>query len=238
MKQKFFMHVMVLLIAAVVAAPTFAAEVLTVKSGNVGINASTPAWPLDVRDTDGGVAARVFGGEFKVQRTGAAPPAISFQSDIRTWSFTTSTVDGLFGIRDATAGVTPLFIRAGAPSSALVINANGSFNTATGALLSVGGVWTNASSRDLKRDIEGLSGREAMEALDSLEPVKYRYKNGDEPYVGFIAEDVPELVATSDRAGLASMDIVAVLTKVVKEQQSVIAELSAKVERLEQNSGQ
>jgi hypothetical protein len=43
-------------------------------------------------------------------------------------------------------------------------------------------------------------------------------------HVGFIAEDVPELVATSDWKGLESMDIVAVLTKVVQEQQKAMQE--------------
>jgi hypothetical protein len=45
--------------------------------------------------------------------------------------------------------------------------------------------------------------------------------------VGFIAEDVPELVATKDRKGLSPMDIVAVLTKVVQD-------LKARNEVLEQ----
>jgi hypothetical protein len=58
--------------------------------------------------------------------------------------------------------------------------------------------------------------------------------------VGFIAEDVPDLVATKDRKGLSPMDIVAVLTKVVQEQQKtaedqkkIIAELSRKVDDLQ-----
>jgi hypothetical protein len=36
--------------------------------------------------------------------------------------------------------------------------------------------------------------------------------------VGFIAEDVPELIARKNRKSLSPMDIVAVLTKVVREQ--------------------
>jgi hypothetical protein len=40
---------------------------------------------------------------------------------------------------------------------------------------------------------------------------------------------VPELVATKDRKGLAPMDIVAVLTKVVQEQQKTIEELKREV---------
>ena len=88
-----------------------------------------------------------------------------------------------------------------------------------GAVLTAGGTWTNASSRGLKQDITELSGAEAMAALDGLAPVTYRYKAElDETYVGFIAEDVPELVAMKDRKSLTSMDVVAVLTKVVQEQ--------------------
>ena len=50
------------------------------------------------------------------------------------------------------------------------------------------------------------------------------YKNSrDEEYIGFIAEDVPALVANNDRKSLSSMDIVAVLTKVTKEQGSELA---------------
>jgi len=42
---------------------------------------------------------------------------------------------------------------------------------------------------------------------------------------------VPELVATSDREGLSTMDIVAVLTKVVQEQQKKIEALEAKLDQ-------
>nr|MBC8182317.1 hypothetical protein [candidate division KSB1 bacterium] len=47
------------------------------------------------------------------------------------------------------------------------------------------------------------------------------------------AEDVPELVSTSDRKGLSPMDIVAVLTKVAQEQQKIIKNLAKRVEELE-----
>jgi len=51
----------------------------------------------------------------------------------------------------------------------------------------------------------------------------------EEEYVGFIAEDVPDLVANRDRETLSSMDIVAVLTKVVQSQQATIARLQEEV---------
>jgi hypothetical protein len=105
--------------------------------------------------------------------------------------------------------------------------------TGTGAYLSAGGVWTNASSREFKEDIRELSAQDALQALDGLNPVSFKYKNTDgESHVGFIAEDVPQLVATRDRKSLSSMDVVAVLTKVVKEQQQQIAEMREELRRL------
>jgi Chaperone of endosialidase len=90
----------------------------------------------------------------------------------------------------------------------------------------VGGVWTNASSRELKENIQILSTDDANKALAALSPVRYVYTNSpDEEYVGFIAEDVPELVASNDRKSLSPMDIVAVLTTVTKEQKAEITAL-------------
>ena len=87
---------------------------------------------------------------------------------------------------------------------------------AFGAHLTSGGVWTSVSSRAAKQDIEPITSEQACDTVLALQPVGYSYKNElEERYVGFIAEDVPELVATRDRKGLAAMDITAVLTKVV-----------------------
>ena len=101
---------------------------------------------------------------------------------------------------------------------------------ASGAHVTGGGVWTDASSRQYKENITSLTEEEAISALDNLNPVRYNYKvQKDEEYVGFIAEDVPELVATGDRKSLSPMDIVAVLTKVVQQQQKKIAELEVRL---------
>ena len=60
--------------------------------------------------------------------------------------------------------------------------------------------------------------------------MQFRYKNdAAETYVGFIAEDVPELVAMENRQSLSAMDIVAVLTKVVQNQQRRIEALEARI---------
>jgi len=96
---------------------------------------------------------------------------------------------------------------------------------ASGAYVSSGGVWTNASSREYKTDIKKLSTQKAIDTLKQLDPVEFAYKaDSHEKHIGFIAEDAPELVATKDKKGMSSMDVVAVLTKVVQEQQKVVQE--------------
>jgi hypothetical protein len=52
-------------------------------------------------------------------------------------------------------------------------------------------------------------------------PSSKRSPHLGEKCLGFIAEEVPDLVAMNDRKSLSTMDIVAVLTKVVKEQQKL-----------------
>ena len=105
----------------------------------------------------------------------------------------------------------------------------------SGAILTAGGAWQNGSSRAIKQDIANLAADEALATLQGLEPVKYAYKvDPNERHVGFIAEDVPNLVASPDRKSLSSLDIVAVLTKVVQEQQKTIDELTVRLDELEQ----
>lgn len=105
---------------------------------------------------------------------------------------------------------------------------------ASGAHVTAGGVWTNSSSRELKENIESLSVGDALATLQALEPVHFNYRaDSAERHVGFIAEDVPEFVATSDRKGLSTMDIVAVLTRVIQAQQRQIEDLEARLDTVE-----
>jgi len=140
--------------------------------------------------------------------------------------------------------VSPFYLNIDAPNTAFSIGAGGvvgfgvfanyPLEMASGAHVTSGGVWTNASSRAYKQDIKALTKDEAHNTLKNLEPVRFSYKtNPAEKHVGFIAEDVPDLVATEDRKGMSAMDVVAVLTKVVQDQQKTIEELSRKVAALE-----
>lgn len=101
---------------------------------------------------------------------------------------------------------------------------------ASGAHVTAGGVWTNRSSRFSKENISALAPDDALAAVMALEPVTFNYlAERDERYVGFVAEDVPELLAMGDGASLSPMDLIAALTKVVQEQQHRIDALEAQL---------
>ena len=104
----------------------------------------------------------------------------------------------------------------------------------TGGNLLINGNLEIGSSREIKQNIKPVELEEAIYALNELRPVKFEYKSRPaEEIVGFVAEDVPDLVATESRRTTSPMDVVAVLTKVVQEQQKTIAELSRKLSELE-----
>ena len=94
------------------------------------------------------------------------------------------------------------------------------------------GVWHDTSSRSMKKDIKDLDAKAAMEAFRKLRPVTYAYKaNPADPKVGFIAEEVPELVADPGRKSLSPMDMVALLTKVVQGQEKTLDKTRAELKK-------
>jgi hypothetical protein len=94
----------------------------------------------------------------------------------------------------------------------------------------IAGSYLTSSSRETKENIVDFGNQEALEALEHLNPVKFNLKadNAKKLHHGFIAEDVPQSVAGSDGKSINVMDIVAILTRVVKEQQKTIDALVAK----------
>jgi len=143
-----------------------------------------------------------------------------------------------FGLGSITNNAVEFFANNGVR---MVLHTSGALQMASGAWCTLAGVWQNASSREYKENIKSISSSKAMDALEQLNPVEFNYKvDSKEKHLGFIAEDVPDLVATKDRKGMSPMDVVAVLTKVVQEQQKLnqmqqkkISDLSKKMEDLE-----
>ena len=144
-----------------------------------------------------------------------------------TWSFRTWEPDSGFAIAKYGNGGTKEFrLHDTDPADAATVV----LTLANGA--SCNGTWNDASSRSLKQDIKPLGNEEALEAFSKLQPVTYAYKaNPTDPKVGFIAEDVPDLVANEGRKSLSAMDMVALLTKVVQVQKEA---LDAQNERIQQ----
>ncbi|MCK4764876.1 MAG: tail fiber domain-containing protein [Candidatus Aminicenantes bacterium] len=198
-------------------------------TGNVGIGTGSPVYSMELERTGSDTI-------FAIERTDGATGKIAAGTNgVQIGSISTHKVH--FVVSGGTKVLTvdidgDVGIGQTAPSYLLHLN---------GGAYCDGGAWVSGSSREYKENIAGLTLTEAIETLNQLEPVKFNYKrNADEDYIGFIAEDVPELVATKDRNGMSSMDVVAVLTKVlqqqqksVQEQQETISELKRRISQLE-----
>jgi hypothetical protein len=103
----------------------------------------------------------------------------------------------------------------------LVINFEGDWPEVHFDGQAVRGKFALISSRTLKENIAALSLQDADAMVEQLAPVAFNFI--DEPtkrrQVGFIAEEVPELVSGLDRKTIDVAGILAALVKVVQEQQ-------------------
>lgn len=214
---------------ALVAVPASAQDVLYVVNDKVGVGTGSP---LKLFHVSGGDILLDNNRWFQVRTSVGGIASIFWLDGSNDVNFAAPT-GRYFNLREGGA------IRATIYQGRMgigVITPTYPLQLASGAYCSAGGVWTDASSRQYKQNIRDLSVEEAEAALAQLNPVRFEYKaNPGEEQLGFIAEDVPELVATSDRKGLAPMDVVAVLTKVVQEQQKTIDELKARLDALASN---
>jgi len=147
------------------------------------------------------------------------------------WTFRTWEPDSGFAISKVGTGSKELRLYDTDPTDATTVV----LELANGAYCD--GVWHDASSRTLKQDIQPLEGDAALEAFRQLKPVTYAYKaQPHDAKVGFIAEDVPELVADPKHRSLSAMDMVALLTKVLQEQDKDMMEKDAEIQALKTES--
>jgi hypothetical protein len=166
-------------------------------NGKFGVGIQNPAYPMELRTTGRNAT-------FVMQRNDGG--AINFVNATPAY--------GQFG----TGNNYPVRILVNS-SWRMSLNTDNSLSMLSGAACTAGGVWTNASSRELKENVVDLTAEKAEAALAGLSPVIYNYKvDKAEQHVGFIAEDVPDLVASKGRKTISPMDVVGVLTKVVQEQ--------------------
>jgi len=214
-------------------APTSSIDIAA--SGNVGIGTGSPSAKLHVME-----------GTVLVEKK--EDPSVSLKQAGRivnevveipaqTWDLGGD--EGNFFVRDVTAGDNlPFRIRSGAPTSSVDVSTSGNVGigteTPTAKLHVAGNAFVTGtleigSSRAIKDGIKDVTLEEAQETLAALKPVHFKYKNETEQQLGFIAEDVPDLVATDSRKSLVPMDFVAVLTKVVQQHDTRVQELEKAV---------
>jgi hypothetical protein len=192
--------------------------------GKVGINSAAPPHALTVVANASSYVNLISAGGNAGHIFTAGPREAVIRENIADGSFVWENPNGTERMRITNTGNVGIG----------TTNPTNPLQMGSGAFVSAGGVWTNASSRTLKDKIADLPVGTALEAFAQLTPVTFVYKaSPTEGHVGFIAEDVPALVATPDRKSLAAMDIVALLTKVVQAQQATIADLTARLARLE-----
>ena len=102
--------------------------------------------------------------------------------------------------------------------------------------LSNAGSWVSASDIAIKKDIEDIDY--GLETVKSLQPRRYKMKDTEEKQVGFVAQEieqiVPEVVSGEDgKKGVSYGQITPLLVKAIQEQQTIIESLEARITALE-----
>jgi hypothetical protein len=193
------------------------------------IQPSTPSSTLCLK-SDGKVGIGTWspGYTFEVETTNEGAQVVAQRTDGATMEFSAS---GNYGIA-GTKTDHPVRLRVN-DIMIMQLNASGNYIDMIGGGY-YDGTWNPSSSREVKENIRDLNIEDAMKALADLNPVRFNYthQSKDKTRTGFIAEDVPEMVALNGRKSIGTVDIVAVLTKVVQEQQKTIAELKKEITEL------
>jgi hypothetical protein len=118
-----------------------------------------------------------------------------------------------------------------------------------GARLTIGGTWTNGSSRDFKENFKTLEPNELMTKINELEITSWNYKDSEEKHIGPVAEDFVaafdvgtiiesdgqrdnQYMAASDVAGVALAGVKELLRE-NRELRDLISELEERITELE-----
>lgn len=207
-------------------------------NGRVGIGTDAPFAQLDVfapAEAGPETIARfriADGGAAKLDFANASSTDGAFVPLVRGKSETINAALVMAALINVDTGTSPAIVHNSARSTGgaivnkpLIVYRNN--NVAVAAIAADGTVtatsFNPSSSRAIKDQIVELDSEKALDALRKLTPVRYCYKAdaAGRRRLGFIAEDVPEIVASADRKSVPIMDVVALLTRVVKDQQSL-----------------
>lgn len=95
-----------------------------------------------------------------------------------------------------------------------------------GARLTIGGTWTNGSSRDFKENFKSLEPNELIAKINTIEVASWNYKGSEERHIGPVSEDfvaafdvgtIRESDGRRDNQYLAASDVAGVALAGVKE---------------------
>jgi len=141
----------------------------------------------------------------------------------------TSTADNQFLI-NAGAGVG---IGRNNPTHPLHVGNSGS--NGNGAHVTVGGVWTNGSSRLSKRDFTAIDPHEILQKVSQLDIQSWAYVGSEQfRHIGPVAEDFYATFGLGgDEQYIGTVDADGVALAAIKALQAENQELRARVERLE-----
>lgn len=88
------------------------------------------------------------------------------------------------------------------------------------------------STKEYKENIKELSETKALAAINSLNPVEFNFKGDSKVTMGFIAEEVSSSLAAYDKKAIDPMEIITVLVKEVKSQETELKALQKKIATL------
>jgi len=220
-----------------------ASRQIWINSDGVGMNTISPEAQLHVVDpVPGGNAAIVESGALNVRRTDGIPAAIRFSTAARDYLFNNNPTEETFSIRDGTGGQTPFIIFPDAGANVLAIRNNGvginrnnpafPIHHSSGARLTLGGTWTNASSRALKTGFQAVESELMLSRLMDLPVESWSYKAevGGSRHVGPVAEDFQRIFGLGDGETISTTDADGVMMSAI---QGLKRELDAKDSEIE-----
>jgi Family of unknown function (DUF6519) len=214
------------------------------KEGNVGIGVVNPLAKLDVNGSARFINTNGF---FKIEPPKTANGGVEFTTDGKSYQFDKKieltgnitkvkeiigdnnlTIESKDQIKLLSARVLvseKLFVGA-APTDTNVkfyVDGISQMGGISSAQVITGGLKV-LSSRTFKENIVEFSGSEAREILNGLNPIKFTYKNDQDHtlQLGFVAEDSPDIITSSDRQTINPMNIIAALTKTTKDHQDLL----------------
>ncbi len=230
--------------AAAEFASTAGSQFLVRAAGGVGINTNAPNATLAV-DGDNSVTRIAVNSNSPTANAGL----LMRQDGVNRWAIATVFSDGdLSFFREGVGGGSRLFIDGGGVNAGYVGIGNAApqypLHMASGAYVTTGGVWTNASSRALKADFAAVDRAALLQTLATLPIATWSYRaegsgvrhlgpTAEDFYAAFGLGDGGAAIGTVDADGVA-LAAAQALYQLAQVQQAELAAQQARIDQLEE----